>query len=671
MNTLKYRADIDGLRALAVLSVLIYHVSPQSLPGGFLGVDIFFVISGYLISLIVFRDQAAGTFSFADFYARRIRRLFPALAIVLLATIVFGAFALFADEYQRLGKHTLSAIVFLLNFQLMNEAGYFDVASDSKPLLHLWSLSIEEQFYLVWPALLVVLARFRLRIGWVIGVLIVGSFTFAIYLASRNPDTLYFHPIARFWELLLGAALAYYHHRIGINALPSGLDRSWVRHLLSCAGMIAIVSALFLFNGKAPYPGTLTLIPLLGVVVLISSGGSSAVSRFLALRPIVWIGLISYPLYLWHWPLLSFARVMESGSPPEWLLWASAGLSVALAWFTYVGVERPLRFSPQKRLVTVGLVTAMVAVFAVSLAIVLTRGFPDRADLQYLKEAKIQMKREPAQDSSCLGLFSPGEAPVYCRQNKATANMIGVIGVIGVIGDSHAHVLFPGVAKLAEKNGYGTLLLANSGCPPFVGAVTGRNADEHEKCDKSIKVIIDYLNRDKRISSVIIASRGPQYLTGKGFGPVEANYNYPPITTLSPGSGSRLSADEAFVGGLQSTSSILHERGIRVAYLLQVPELGVPARDCLGRPLRLVDTADGCLVKYEDYQVRMHPYRELIARLHSALPYLHIVDAESVFCDAKNCSGSRGGELLYADDNHLSVVGSQRLAPLILDALRQ
>ena len=376
MSTLKYRADIDGLRALAVLSVVIYHVNPQSIPGGFLGVDIFFVISGYLISLIVFREQASGTFIFADFYARRIRRIFPALAVVLLATIVFGAFALFADEYHRLGKHASSAIAFLLNFQLMNEAGYFDVASGSKPLLHLWSLSVEEQFYLVWPALLIVIGRLRWRIGVVIGILIVGSFAFAIHLASRNLNALYFHPLARFWELLLGAALAYYHHRFGINAFPTRTDQQWIRHLLSCVGLVAIFSALFLFNDKAPHPSTLTLIPLLGVVLLIAGGGSTVAGRFLALKPIVWIGLISYPLYLWHWPLLSYIGIMESGAPAKALLWVGAGAAVLLAALTYRFIEQPLRHPRRVRPALVGLGSAMVVLLSASVSVVAFDGLP-------------------------------------------------------------------------------------------------------------------------------------------------------------------------------------------------------------------------------------------------------------------------------------------------------
>ncbi len=664
MSTLKYRSDIDGLRALAVLSVVIYHVSPQSLPGGFIGVDIFFVISGYLISLIVFREQTAGTFSFADFYARRTRRLFPALAVVLVATIVFGAFALFADEYHRLGKHAASAIVFLLNFQLMGEAGYFDVASDSKPLLHLWSLSVEEQFYLVWPALLVVLGRVRWRIGLVIGVLIVGSFAFATYLANRKIDALYFHPLARFWELLLGAALAYYHHRFGINAFPTRIGQPWIRHLISCAGLAAIFSALFLFNGRAPHPSTLTLIPLLGVVLLIASGGSAVAGRFLALKPIVWIGLISYPLYLWHWPLLSYIRIMQSGVPAQELLWIGAGAAVLLATLTYLFIEQPLRHPRIVRPALVGIGSVMVVLLLASVSVVASDGLPDRPAVGHVKAAEAQMKREPATDESCQRLFPPGAAPVYCRQHSPMARMIALVG------DSHAHVLFPGVSESAALRGYGTLLLANSGCPPLGGAVTGRNAHEKTMCMHSIDRIFDVIERDKRIVAVVFATRGPQYLTGAGFGPAEANYNYPPISSREGiDAADSFSPYEVFGRGLKASVSRLNQHGLRVAYVLQVPELGVPAQNCVIRPLTVTDNKTGCSVDRMVYQDRMRPYRALVENLHLNSEFFRVVDPGPVFCDFSRCSGVSDGQLLYADDNHLSVLGSKKLAPIILQAL--
>jgi peptidoglycan/LPS O-acetylase OafA/YrhL len=662
VSSLKYRPDIDGLRALAVLSVVTYHVSPKSIPGGFLGVDIFFVISGYLISLIIFREQAARTFSFPDFYARRIRRLFPALVVVLFATIVFGAFSLFADEYQRLGKHAAAAIIFLLNFQLMGEAGYFDVASNAKPLLHLWSLSVEEQFYLVWPALVVLVGHFHLRVSWVIGVCLVGSFTFSVVLASRNLDALYFHPLARFWELLLGAALAYWHHRRGVDVLPFG--GAWVPHFLSCASLAAIFSALFLLDGKTPHQGVLTLLPLLGVTTLIASGSNAMGSRFLALKPIVWIGLISYPLYLWHWPLLSYIRIMESGAPAEELLWIGAGVAGLLAAVTYRFIEQPLRHPRRVRYSVIGLGGTMLVLLLGSFGVAASNGLPDRLAVRHAQFAEAQLKREPATDESCLSLFPRDAAPVYCRQHNPEGRLIAVVG------DSHAHVVFPGVSELAASQGYGTLLLANSGCPPLGGAVTGRNAREKTMCAHSIDRIFDAIENDKRIIAVVFVTRGPQYITGVGFGPAEANYNYPPISAREGIEGlSTLTPYEVFARGLHSSISRLNQRGIPVAYVLQVPELGVPARNCVRRPLTVTENTAGCSVSSAVYLERMRSYRTLAANLELNKKLFVAVDPEPIFCDRSTCSGVRDDQLLYADDNHLSVLGSKRLAPLILQKL--
>lgn len=657
MNTLLYRADLDGLRALAVLSVIVHHVSPNSLPGGFIGVDIFFVISGYLISLIVFQNKAVGTFSFADFYSRRARRLLPALATVLLANIVFGFFALFADEYKKLGKHVAYSIFPYLNFQLMTEAGYFDVASESKPLLHIWSLCVEEQFYLVWPALIVVFYNSFFRIGWLLWILIVFSFSFALYLGSRNPDTLFFHPIARFWEPLFGAALAYCHHRFGVNALPSILDSDKLRHLLSCAGITAIVIALLFFNSKQSYPSVFTVLPLLGVVGLIASGSNSVMNRFFALRPFVWIGLISYSLYLWHFPLLSYIRIMESGEPAPQLLWIAASAAVLLAALTYRFIEQPLRLLPPRGVRHAPAIVGSAIAFLLfaSFSVVAFDGLPDRPALSYLKAGEEQFKRESATDESCLSLFVPGAAPFYCRQHNTGRQMIGIIG------DSHAHVLFPGFAEQAERAGYGVLLLANSSCPPLLGAVTGKTNNERYECSLAIKRILSLVLDDERIKHVIVATRGPSYLTGKGFGPAEAHIDYPPIAYEMPVTTTYKKGVDPFSDGLFTTIQLLLDSGKSVSYFLQVPELGVPSQNCFGRPLTLLSTST-CSVSVGEYQERMSEYRSILSKAQVEFPTITVLDPGPIFCDAYRCQGLFEKKLMYADDDHLSKVGSRLVA---------
>jgi peptidoglycan/LPS O-acetylase OafA/YrhL len=661
-----YRPDIDGLRAVAVLGVLICHVSPQLLSGGFLGVDVFFVISGYLISLIIFRELSEGGFSLRRFYARRIRRLFPALIVVLLASLMFGGYALFAEEYQRLGKHAVMAIGFLLNFQLMREAGYFDVVSDSKPLLHLWSLSVEEQFYLVWPSLLLAIRYLRISITALVVVALASSFIFALYFAGKSLDALYFHPLARFWELLFGAALAYLHHRVGVDALPVG-SRMWIRHGLSLAGLGLIFWGMFFLNGKVPHPGVSALVPVLGAVAVIASGSLALGNRILAWRPLVWVGLISYPLYLWHWPVLSYLRIVEAGSPSTSLLWVAAGVSVLLAWATYVFVERPVRHGFSGVLMVRVLSLSMVVLMASSALLWRGGGLPDRDSVRYAQGFSHQMIREPASDQTCRAMFPESDSPVYCRL-RSHGN-----GIVAVFGDSHAHALYPGIADVAAQRGYGSLLLANSGCPPLLGSTWGRNDSEKRACAESIEKIVSALEKNHRIDALVLATRGPQYITGTGFGPAEAHYDYPPLASSEKDVSQVLGRHPAdiFETGLENTIDRLSRQGIPIVYVLQVPELGVSPNTCIERPLTLSGRHPGCVVTQATYLERMKTYRLGVARVAKNKKSFAVADPMSVFCDGTECRGLWEGRLMYADDNHLSLMGAARLAPLVFERLHE
>ena len=348
----KYRPDIDGLRAIAVLAVVAFHSFPGLLPGGFTGVDIFFVISGFLISQIIFENLQQGTFSFRTFYARRIKRIFPALTVVLLATLAVGTLLLVADEYRQLGKHLASGAGFVSNLTLWSEAGYFDVSGQSKPLLHLWSLGIEEQFYLIWPVTLWLAFKRKWNPTFVIGILLLVSFGINVWQVSIDPIATFYSPQTRFWELLCGALLAWsltvrqakvvtsFGHDV---AKPLGRTLS---NLCYVAGTLLIVTGLRFLNQGSQFPGVLALIPVLGAVLLIAAGANSWVNkRILSLRILVWIGRISFPIYLWHWPILSFGQIYFTGLPPIWFKLASLVLTFGLAWLTYKYVEHPIRFS--------------------------------------------------------------------------------------------------------------------------------------------------------------------------------------------------------------------------------------------------------------------------------------------------------------------------------------
>jgi peptidoglycan/LPS O-acetylase OafA/YrhL len=336
-----YRRDIDGLRAVAILAVLAFHVFPTGFQGGFTGVDVFFVISGFLISGIILSELREGSFTFSDFYARRIRRIFPALALVLAATVTFGWWALTPYDYDQLGAHVAAGAGFIANIVLWQQSGYFDTDSALKPLLHLWSLGVEEQYYLIWPLLLFLLRRHMERIFWLILATAAGSFALNVMLVGRLPEAAFYLPVTRFWELMLGSIVAYLHlHRVQQGAVIS--DR-W-RDALAVAGVVLLVLAFTLVRDGRGFPGWRALLPTVGTVLLIQSGPQAWINRrILANRVLVYIGLISYPLYLWHWPILSFARNIHGGLPPVPMRIAALLVSVVLAWATFELLERPVR----------------------------------------------------------------------------------------------------------------------------------------------------------------------------------------------------------------------------------------------------------------------------------------------------------------------------------------
>ena len=355
----EYRPDIDGLRAIAVLAVVGFHAFPYWVRGGFVGVDIFFVISGYLISANIFGALEASRFSFAEFYARRIKRIFPALLLLLVVVSVVAWFTLLPNEYKQIGKHTAAGASFVPNFVFWKEAGYFDTASEIKPLLHLWSLGIEEQFYVFWPLLL--WAGAKRRNGFLLITLIVALMSFAVNVVTVHTDTAaaFYSPLSRIWELMIGGLLCYF------RPPRASLTRRSLNWPAIC-GILLIGISVTSMNREMPLPGWLALLPTTGACLAIAAGPDAWLNRNLLSNPLMtWVGLISYPLYLWHWPLLSFARILE-GHRPEPVVRVGAVLSsILLAWLTYKFAERPIRYGNTHK-VTLSLLCLLMAAIGVT-----------------------------------------------------------------------------------------------------------------------------------------------------------------------------------------------------------------------------------------------------------------------------------------------------------------
>lgn len=375
-HTTDYRPDIDGLRAIAVMSVIAFHAFPQSIPGGFIGVDIFFVISGFLITSILQKEIANSTFSIQAFYARRIKRLFPALIVVLSFSLLLGWAVLLTHEYRKLGKHTLAGVGFVSNIVLWTESGYFDTNSELKPLLHLWSLGVEEQFYLIWPLLIAI--SLKLRLNFLISVSILALISFAINIISINtaPVSAFFMPQSRLWELMLGGLLA---HSIALvnqkyvttNKLATGnnlLFKHWSLEIAAILGLVLIGIALIVVNQDKSFPGWWALLPTFGALLLIGAGPNAWICKHLLSWPVlIFIGLISYPLYLWHWPLLSLTRIAIAQPPTISIRLSIVAVAFILAWLTYNYVELPIRYyaksNKQFKIVVISLSSGMLAIF--------------------------------------------------------------------------------------------------------------------------------------------------------------------------------------------------------------------------------------------------------------------------------------------------------------------
>lgn len=520
-----YRPDIDGLRAIAILSVVIFHAFPSFVGGGFVGVDVFFVISGFLISSIIFTDLERGTFSFSGFYSRRIKRIFPALILVLLTCYLVGRFLLLPDEFNQLVKHIAAATAFVQNFVLMDEAGYFDRASELKPLMHLWSLAVEEQFYVLFPFLVWIAYRIRLEVA--LAVLALGGWSFWINVnnIAGNPVKTFFSPESRFWELLAGSILAYATifgfsraaaNRAGcLEHEPSAYGASAWRHgakirdVLSLLGLTLIVWAIVGLDNKVPFPGWRAVPPVLGAVLLIAAGPLAVVNRtILASRFMVGVGLISYPLYLWHWPLLAFPRIADLHQFSLGERMGAVALSFLLAWLTYRFWERPIRFGRGGQLKTVALAASTFAIglFALSSYLHSDLALHDKELAQFNSYFDAYPRQHDLagkfrEQCNFYDGDHPDQSPKAaiareCTISRSTKSIM-------LWGDSHAQHLYYGLRE-ALPEAISILQVTTSSCPPSVHEVV---PDMYHSCNKSNAVAIETI-RSAKPEVVILAQVG-------------------------------------------------------------------------------------------------------------------------------------------------------------------
>ncbi|MCM2281802.1 MAG: acyltransferase, partial [Bdellovibrionaceae bacterium] len=534
----------------------------------------------------------------------------------------------------------------------------FDNAAETKPLLHLWSLGIEEQFYIGWPFLLW-LAWKRKWIPFAATILItLISFGLNLSLTRSDNVTAFYSPHTRVWELLCGSLLAWIafcanHRAYALNGrfadwipwihpqTPGSTKRKIISHALSGLGLLLLIYGFIRLDKNVTFPGVWATIPVLGTILMISAGADAWINRaLLSHRIVVWFGLISFPLYLWHWPLLSFAHIIESEIPSRSIRISAVLLSVLLAWISYRFVEQPIRFGHRARFKTAVLVISMTFLGFIGILTYLQEGYPNRLSIRGYVNNKDELVRTPAVDSECLKYVNK-VSPLfpYCRFTNA-----GSSETVAVVGDSHAHVAYPGIAEHLKSMGVNTVLLANSSCPPLLDVpILGHTDSDKRTCTKMISELLGVLEARRDIKKVFFFTRGPIYITGTE-----------PLTNDADVMNGQAVSASKFEFGTQKTIDMLVGLGKQVLYVTENPELNKTPASCVLRPLRL--TSHECAIDKASVLVRQKEYLNVVRRLSRA----DIVESIEVFCPNDSCRVfDEGGSLLYADDDHLSIAGSR------------
>jgi peptidoglycan/LPS O-acetylase OafA/YrhL len=648
-RALSYRPDIDGLRALAVAAVVLFHYRVPGFSGGFVGVDVFFVISGYLITGLILKEMGEGGFSLRQFYERRVRRIFPALfAMVAVATVV-AAILFFPISFAKFGKSLLATAFFASNFEFWREAGYFDVGADQKPLLHLWSIAVEEQFYLVFPALLLLIGgRSKVRLALCVTAIFVASLAFSIWSSHHASAAGYYLLPSRMWELMLGAMLA-----IGAVHLPAKVK---LNEFAAAAGLALIAYSVFSYSHSTPFPGAAALVPCIGTALIIAAGEGTSLNRMLSLRPVVFVGLISYSLYLWHWPIYVFARAALFRAPTPFETVLLVGLSFALATLSWRYIERPFRsrsFLWPRPVLFRGAGIAIAGTALCAALLVFGQGWPQRFSPEIRVILAEASDHEP-RISECFGLNADDVRKGRLCSIGAKVEQASFL----LWGDSHADALIPAVQSIAKRQGRTGLFAGTDSCPPLLGVKRADTA----KC-AAFNDAVAKIATSKSIKDVILEARWAKNAEGSSFGQEPAG-RVRLYDDISPGRTEKETRD-VFYRGLDRTVAALSHAGKKVILVASVPEVGFPVPAYLARA-RMVDPDAKLTTSTAAYRERQKFVLWAFAHMHRRYG-AEVVYPDRVLCSGGACKVALNGRPLYRDAHHLSVFGAKQLTPLLAE----
>ncbi|QRG05114.1 acyltransferase [Xanthobacter dioxanivorans] len=654
--SLTYRSDIDGLRAVAVGSVVLFHARIPPFDGGFIGVDVFFVISGFLITSILYREMSAGTYSLVDFYDRRIRRIFPALFVVLAVTTLLCALVLMPRQMMGYVDTLIPSALFYANIHFEQLLNYFGPKADETPLLHLWSLAVEEQFYIFFPLLLFVLMKLggrRVSAGCLLAVG-VASLAYSQSIVETDQTAAFFLLTSRAWELLTGALLAL----VAWPRLPQK-TAAWI----AVAGAAGILAPVFIYSQDSTFPGIFALPPVLGAAAIIYAGAfapSGIVSRILSLPAMVYVGRISYSLYLWHWPLLVLAAMWKGR---HLTYFQSAGVilvAVAFSALSLKYVETPLRRSGAlggRRLMRIGAgAGAILATLVVAFTLErVGQGFFSISPLGAIAEAAADDKSRFQRDCNNTAKFwRPADMKPVARCALGPGAAAGQYQVL-VWGDSHAGATFIGIAEEAVAMGYTARLQTMAGCPPLIGGIARRDQMPGSACVAFNTAVLDEIRRVKP-KVVVLVGRWALWTSRAGAA-------FTLVTDELPGGEARSKENSArvFAHMVERTVTELRGLGIQVILLGQSPEYALaPARCVATREFYRSGDPESCFGQTRKEALRgVGPGNEILAAAaarHAGVAAFLMAD---VFCRDETCTAGDGKRFFYVDTDHLSRTGSR------------
>jgi len=649
---LTYRPEIDGLRAFAVISVLLFHGFPNFLAGGFVGVDIFFTISGYLITSIIFRELQSSNFSYWSFYQRRIRRIFPSLILVLITCSILGWIILTPAEYELFGTHLATSAGFIPNLRFWREAGYFDKEAITKPLLHLWSLGVEEQFYLLWPVVLGLGWRFLShKINYLllfIAVLLLGSLTLSYFTIAANPTADFYSPLTRFWELGLGGLIAIltYFNKTTIPQL--------LRNVLSSLGGILLIIAITQLHERLAFPGLWALIPCLGTALILFSMSPSTelpkrslVLKSLGTTPMVWIGLISYPLYLWHWPLLSFASILEGQTLSTMSRLLLLTMSFLLAFLSYRFLEKPIR-QQRSQIWAYGLLLMMIGLLSYGIMLRKQDGFKGRHQSQMIADPSTMVLGE-FRDSIRRPCHIEKQMPPNLDCFEDVRDPVRY----ALLGDSKAEALFYGLSTVSTATGRWMLIDGVHPPPP------NANPGTLDELLAKSKVAFEMIKNDPQIKVVVLAN------ALRGIFPIDGK------TGMIVGLGN----SELQLQNFDQLITELEQVGKTVLFVIDNPTFPDPT-SCISGGLTGSELLNHvfyrkanpyCSIRYEDHLEGTKAYRLWIQQLAAKHPNMTVVDLPKYLCNQneKMCQTTENNSFLYSYSDHISDYAAKKIGAVI------